>query len=79
MKAINHKLLLSLIFIMGVSLSSYAQCAMCRAALMTGDEQNTAEGINHGITYLMVFPYILVGIVAYAIYRIIKKETKQEA
>lgn len=51
-----------------------AQCAMCRAALETGDQINTAEGINHGITYLMIFPYIITGVIAYAVYRIYKKE-----
>lgn len=51
-----------------------AQCAMCRAALQTGDQVNTAEGINHGITYLMMFPYIIAGVIAYAIYKIYKKE-----
>ncbi|MFT6826591.1 MAG: hypothetical protein ACJAYD_001154, partial [Patiriisocius sp.] len=29
----------------------------------------TAKGINNGIMYLMVFPYLLVGTVAYLVYR----------
>ena len=37
---------------------SYSQCAMCKAVVETGDV-TMAEGINNGITYLMVFPYLL--------------------
>uniref|UniRef100_UPI00404828C6 hypothetical protein n=1 Tax=Polaribacter sp. TaxID=1920175 RepID=UPI00404828C6 len=45
-----------------------AQCAMCKAVVENGGEQ-MAEGINSGITYLMVFPYLLVAILAYSLYR----------
>lgn len=46
-----------------------AQCAMCRAVLETEQGQGTAEGINDGIVYLMAIPYILIGGIAYFIYR----------
>jgi uncharacterized membrane protein len=56
------------------SLSSYAQCAMCRAAL-TGDENKTqAAAVNDGIVYLMVIPYVLVGALGYYVYRMKKKK-----
>jgi hypothetical protein len=56
------------------SMSSYAQCAMCRAAL-TGDENKTqAAAVNDGIVYLMVIPYVLVGALGYYIYRMKKKK-----
>lgn len=74
MKSFYQKIILLLLLIVSPNILS-AQCAMCRAALQTGDQQNIAEGINHGITYLMMFPYILVGILGYVVYRIIKKET----
>lgn len=45
-----------------------AQCAMCKAVVENGDV-NMAEGVNSGITYLMVFPYILVGLLLFYIYR----------
>ena len=45
-----------------------AQCAMCKAVVEGGDV-SMAEGVNNGITYLMVFPYILVGVLFYFIYR----------
>ena len=51
-----------------ISLTSSAQCAMCKAVVEGGNE-TMAEGVNDGITYLMVFPYILVGVLAYFLYR----------
>ena len=63
-------ILCSLLF----SLSSYSQCAMCRAAL-SGDENKTqAAAVNDGIVYLMVIPYVLVGALAYYVYRMKKKK-----
>ncbi|QED38071.1 hypothetical protein FK178_10205 [Antarcticibacterium arcticum] len=46
-----------------------AQCAMCRAVLESEDSQAAAQGINDGIVYLMVFPYLLMGGIAFFIYR----------
>ena len=46
-----------------------AQCAMCRAVLESEEGQSTAKGINNGIVYLMIIPYILIGGLAYYIYR----------
>lgn len=42
---------------------------MCRAVLESEEGQSTAEGINDGIVYLMAIPYILVGGLAYFIYK----------
>ncbi|WP_025740988.1 hypothetical protein [Aquimarina pacifica] len=50
-----------------------AQCAMCRAVLESEEGQETAKGINNGIVYLMVIPYILIGLVGFFIYRSKKK------
>lgn len=49
-------------------LESTAQCAMCKAVVETGDAEE-AEGLNDGIMYLMVFPYLLIGALLYFIYR----------
>lgn len=46
-----------------------AQCAMCRAVLESEEGQKTAEGINNGIVYLMLIPYLLVGGLGYFLYR----------
>lgn len=50
-------------------LQSWAQCAMCRAVLESEEGQKAAEGINNGIVYLMVIPYLLVGIIGYIVYK----------
>ena len=50
-----------------------AQCAMCRAVLESEGDGGMAKGINNGIMYLMVFPYVLVGGVLFAIYKYKKK------
>ena len=51
------------------SIPAEAQCSMCRAVLESQASQDTAEGINKGIIYLMVFPYLLIGGVGYFIWR----------
>lgn len=56
------------------SLNSNAQCAMCRAVLETEEGGVKAEAVNDGIIYLMVFPYLLVGILGYVIYRMKTKK-----
>lgn len=50
-----------------------AQCAMCRAVLESDESGKAAKGINNGIMYLMIFPYLLIAGVGYAIYRSRKK------
>ncbi len=68
------KKLLSIIIFLFVAVNASAQCAMCKAVVEGGNE-TMAEGVNNGITYLMVFPYILVGVLFYFLYRH-KKATK---
>jgi len=63
------KIKLATIFSLLIINLSNAQCAMCRAVLESNGDTATAEGINNGITYLMVIPYILVAIVGYQIYK----------
>jgi uncharacterized membrane protein len=57
------------------SVSSYAQCAMCRAALTGNENKVKAAAVNDGIVYLMVIPYILVGALGYYVYRMKKKKS----
>lgn len=58
------------------SLSANAQCAMCRAVLESEGNQAKAKGINDGIVYLMVIPYLLFVIVAFAVYKMYTKKNK---
>jgi len=58
-----------------VSVTANAQCAMCRAALTSEGNKAKAEAVNDGIVYLMVIPYLLVGGIGYAIYRMKQKKS----
>lgn len=49
---------------------------MCRAVLETEESGIHAESINDGIVYLMAFPYILLAVVGWAIYRVMTKKKK---
>lgn len=63
---------LFLFLIIGIE-QTYSQCSMCRAVLQSEEGQATAKGINNGILYLMAIPYILVGIVGWKVFQILKK------
>ena len=77
-KAENRKEFLKgiiyVLFFMFFSVSTNAQCAMCRAALESEGNGVKAEAVNDGIVYLMAIPYILGAVVAYVVYRIVKKK-----
>lgn len=62
-----------------ISAEANAQCAMCRAALESSDGNVKAEAVNDGIVYLMMFPYLLVALVGYAVYRLRKKRKESAA
>lgn len=51
-----------------------AQCSMCRAVLESNADNSAAEGINDGIVYLMIFPYLLMGGLGYYIYKTHQKQ-----
>lgn len=68
------KTVLLVVFLFVNTLSVVSQCAMCKAVVENGDV-DLAEGVNNGITYLMVFPYLLIGGLFFAIYRY-KKQLK---
>lgn len=76
-KAFKYTLLSLVIFFL-MTIDADAQCAMCRAVLESQEDDTTAKGINNGIMYLMVFPYLLVGGIGVAIFRYRKKHRKTE-
>lgn len=59
------------------SVSSNAQCAMCRAALGGEGNKVQAQAVNDGIVYLMLIPYILVAGIGFAVYRLYKKKKSE--
>ena len=75
----HQKLITSvLVFLVSIffSITTNAQCAMCRAALESEGNQAKAKGINDGIVYLMVIPYVLVGLVFFAVYKMYTNKNK---
>jgi hypothetical protein len=73
------KLLFIFILFCLFSYTGEAQCAMCRAVIESEENGEMAKGINNGIIYLMVFPYLLVGGIGYIIYRGRKKRKINQA
>lgn len=64
-----RKTLILSVFVLLLSMQTNAQCAMCRAVLESEESGVQAEAVNDGIVYLMAFPYILVAIIGFVIYR----------
>jgi hypothetical protein len=59
------------------SLGAFAQCAMCRASVennVSNGETSIGAGLNNGILYLVVMPYLMAGIIGYLWYRSSKKK-----
>jgi hypothetical protein len=66
----------SLLVVVLTVVSASAQCAMCRGSVessMGNGRNNVGVGLNTGILYLFVVPYITVGVVAYFWYKTSKK------
>jgi hypothetical protein len=79
MKSKNYFILFfSLVLIVGIQ-DANAQCAMCRAVLENNADNSVAEGINDGIVYLMIFPYVLMGGLGYYIYKTNQKNKKPKS
>jgi len=68
----KNKTLVILLLFFFTSKTTFSQCAMCKAVVENGDI-SMAEGVNSGITYLMVFPYLLIGLLFFTIYRYNKR------
>lgn len=66
-----------ILFSLFFSLTANAQCAMCRAALAGDSNVKKAQAVNDGIVYLMVIPYLLVGIIGILIYRMYQSKKKK--
>ncbi|MBX0333216.1 hypothetical protein K3G39_08190 [Pontibacter sp. HSC-14F20] len=59
-----------------VSTEAYSQCAMCRATVESNvgtgradSDSQVGSGLNTGILYLMLIPYVLVGTVGFLWYK----------
>ena len=69
-------IIIGLIFTNG---NTFAQCAMCKASVEKSESEaasfnKRATGLNAGILYLMVIPYLLAGVIGFYWYRSSTKE-----
>ena len=65
-------LIIASILVAGSAQSLVAQCAMCRATVennVSYGETSLASGLNFGILYLFVAPYLLIGAIAFFWYK----------
>ncbi len=65
------KLFLALAFFCLWSVKLSAQCPMCRTAVESNLQNGGTEGagLNTGIMYLLLAPYVIVGVLGYLWYR----------
>jgi hypothetical protein len=70
--------------LMFATTDAYSQCAMCRATVEsnvgTGSDASGNEvgsGLNMGILYLMVVPYLLIGTVGFLWYKNSRKNANK--
>jgi H+/Cl- antiporter ClcA len=75
------KILVSLLFLVGIGVNGVmAQCAMCRTTLennFSNGDAGIAAGINFGILYLLVLPYLAVVVVGLLWYKSTKNGGKE--
>ena len=63
-----QKLALLSLFLLSTTVG-FAQCSMCKAVAETADGGGFGTGLNYGIVYLMIFPYLIIGGIAYKIHK----------
>ena len=69
-----------ILFLTLTAVSASAQCAMCKATLennISNGHIGIAAGINFGILYLFVSPYLFISLLAYLWYRTSKKNAEK--
>jgi large-conductance mechanosensitive channel len=74
-------LILLLIFVLSSVQNIMAQCAMCRATVGSNlsEGRNTiGTGLNFGILYLLVIPYLIVGLGVFFYIRAAKQRLREQ-
>ena len=73
----KSKLKISLLFAFLLPFFVNAQCAMCRAVLESSGNSGQAEAINNGIVYLVIWPYLCIAGIGFAIWWSLRKNNKK--
>ena len=73
------KTLLLIVLIMGVAHVAFSQCAMCTevADEATKNGSSAGDGINKGVLYLFLSPYLIVGTIGFIWWRS-RRKAQQE-
>lgn len=69
------------VFLLGTS-PVISQCPMCKASVEQSENANTSSkvmGLNNGILYMLVLPYLAIMTVGFAYYRSYRKKKQLEA
>lgn len=69
---------ISVFFLCFIAIQTYgfAQCAMCRASVennVSNGDTTVGAGLNTGIIYLFIMPYLIAAIIGFLWYRNAKK------
>lgn len=81
----KHKIIASVLTFLLVLVSqvqSWAQCAMCRASVennVSNGDTSIGAGLNSGILYLFVMPYLIALVIGILWYRAAKKRKSKLA
>lgn len=72
----SYKRVSIVLLLLFVKISAFSQCAMCKAVVESdlANGGTAGKGINSGIMYLMAFPYVLICIVGYLLYKNFKNK-----
>lgn len=71
MKSFIRSSVLTVLLIAGSTMLSWAQCAMCRASVENNISEGStglSAGLNTGILYLFVTPYLMVAFIGFLWY-----------
>lgn len=67
---------LSLLLTVLCQAHALAQCSMCRASMensLSQDSDQFSSGLNTGILYLFIMPYLIIAVIAYFWYKASRK------
>ena len=68
---------LFLLLFFSTTVLSFAQCAMCRASVennVSNGDTSIGAGLNSGILYLFIMPYLMAMVIGFFWYRSAKKK-----
>jgi len=55
------------------------QCALCKSSLQSSGDPGLIAGLRSGILLLLVMPYLVVGLIAFGIYRAYRAQARLQS